>query len=169
MPFGLLLADGPLSFHTGFPITKFSPLPRRLLAVPRNMPAFSASNAGKVFGIACPFNRYRLYFGFLSTSKISLIGHVACCTTTTTLTQYASFAPDLSCSDTSALSSTRAVPAFSSKSRQLLPLTMVWMPSDDSPFIKRIFLSLCDRSSTPCLTPSLLFNGVSSRISCPSV
>ena len=149
--------------------SKFSPLLRRLLTFPRNTPSYSASNAGNVFGIACPFNRYRLYSGFLSISKITLIGHVACFPTTTTLTQYASFAPDLPCLDTSALSSTRAVPAVSSKSRQFLPLTIVWMPSYDNPCIKRKFLSLSDSSSIPCLAISLLFNSVSSRISDPSV
>jgi hypothetical protein len=67
--------------------SKLSPLLRGLLAFPRNMTSFSASNAGKIFVIACPFNRYRLYLGFLSISKITLIGHVACFATTTTLTQ----------------------------------------------------------------------------------
>jgi hypothetical protein len=147
--FALLLSDGPLSFLTGFLITKFSPLLRRPFAAPRNTPSFSASKAGKVFGIACPFNRYRLYSGFLSISKITLIGHVACFTTTTTLTHYASFAPDLSSLVTSVLSSTTAVSAVASKYRHFQILTIVWMSIDFSPCVRRMFLRLSDRSSVP--------------------
>jgi hypothetical protein len=128
---GWLFSDDPPSFPASFPITKFSSLLRRLLTVPRNMPSFSSSKAGIVFGIVCPFKRYRVYSGFLSISKMTLIVHAVCFTTTTTLTQNDPFAPDLSRLDTSALPSSSARFTISSKSRQFLLLTIVLMPPVD--------------------------------------
>ena len=164
--FGLLLSDGPLSFPTCFPHHKLFPSTKAAPCISSQFILFFfASKAGKIFGIACPFNRYRLYSGFLSVSKITLTCHVACFTTTISLTQYVSSPLDLSRLDTSALSSTRTVSAVSSQSRQFLLLTIVWLPSDDDdkPCMKHMFLSLSNKSGITCLALSLLFNSASSR------